>query len=342
MTAISHIPGGSVKPGASDGRGTPGGGAVDASAPGQARVHRPKRHAMSDEAPGANPFHAPHAVYVGRDMGGVEQRITPALVERYMAGTGDHHPWYTGDSPGGGPLAPALLLHSEVYRDLSWYLPNLIGNLHAKQEWELFHPMTVGAAVSTRATIVERYRKRNRDYVVNEVVVADASGRWLQRSRTHQSFLAELAGETYVVDKAREARADRQFAPTAAAGPTLEPIEKTITLAMCEAFSGPHRNYHTDREMARAMGFPDVVVQGMMSVCFLSELMTRQFGMGWFCGGKLTVNLVNVVWPDDTLRVTGQVRDETAEGAHTRVHCDVWCEKAGGVKTIVGSASALR
>jgi hypothetical protein len=36
------------------------------------------------------------------------------------------------------------------------------------------------------------------------------------------------------------------------------------------------------------------------------------------------------------------VREEIAEGAKTRVHCDVWCEKADGVKTIVGSASALR
>jgi acyl dehydratase len=283
-----------------------------------------------------------HDVYVGRDVGGAEHRVTPELVARYGDGTEDRNAWYTGASPFGDAVAPALLFHSEVYRDLSWYLPNLIGNLHAKQEWELFHPFLVGATIRTRATVVERYRKRNRDYVVNEVVLTDLGGRWLQRSRTHQSFLAEDAGEGYVVDKDREKRRDRQFAVADAQGEPLEALEKTITLAMCQAFSGPHRSYHTDREMAQAMGFPDVVVQGMLSVCFLSELMTRNFGAGWFCGGKLSVNLVNVVWPNDALQVRGYAREEVREGAQTRVHCEVWCEKADGVKTIVGSASALR
>ena len=78
-----------------------------------------------------------------------------------------------GTSPWERAVAPALLFHSEVYRDLSWYLPNIIGNLHAKQEWEVFHPMMVGDTVRTRATVVERYVKRTREYVVNEVLVTD-------------------------------------------------------------------------------------------------------------------------------------------------------------------------
>src|SRR6185503_1491622 len=127
-------------------------------------------------------------VFVGRDVGGREDSVSTTDVARYEAGTGDTNPWYHEASPFGAPVAPALLYHSEVYRDLSWYLPNLIGNLHARQEWELFHPAHVGNTVRTRATIVERYRKRNRDYVVNEVLITDAGGRWLQRSRTHQSF----------------------------------------------------------------------------------------------------------------------------------------------------------
>jgi hypothetical protein len=111
---------------------------------------------------------------------------------------------------------------------------------------------------------------------------------------------------------------------------------------MCEAFSGPVRNYHTDREMARALGFPDIVVQGMLSICFISELMTHAFGAGWFCGGQLAVNLVNVLWGEETVHTHGRIRDEVPEGRHTRAHADVWCEKADGTKTIVGSASALR
>lgn len=280
-------------------------------------------------------------VYVGRDMGGRRTTPTPADVARYGDGTGDRHPWYTGPSPFGGPVAPALLYHSEVYRELSWYLPNLIGNLHARQEWELFAPMPLDTPVRTRSTVVGRYRKRARDYVVNEVLVTDDEGRWLQRSRTHQSFLAEQPDDGMVVDKQRERQPERRF-DVASGGTPLPPFRRVVTLEMCEAFSGPVKNYHTDREMAQALGFPDVVVQGMLAICLLSELMTREFGVGWLRGGQLAVNLVNVLWGGEALTTSGQVREEVAEGRLRRVHVDVSCAKDDGTVTVIGSASALR
>lgn len=285
-----------------------------------------------------------HDVYVGKDIGGRECAITPALVSHYEAGTGDQNPWYHDGSPFGAAVAPALLLHSEVYRDLSWYLPNLVGNLHARQEWQLFHPMMVGESVRTRSTVVERYRKRNRDYIVNEVLITDAAGRWLQRSRTHQSFLADepVAQDTIVVDKEREKRSDRRFEVGTGSGEEIAPVSRRITLEMCQAFSGPEKNYHNDRDMARMLGFPDVVVQGMMSICFVSEIMTRAFGAGWFLGGTLNVNLVNVVWGEDTVVTRGKVCEQLREGGKTRVVLDVWCEKPDGTKTVVGRASGLR
>ncbi len=38
---------------------------------------------------------------------------------------------------------------------------------------------------------------------------------------------------------------------------------------MCQRYSGPARNYHNDREEAHKLGFPDIVVQGTMSTCFI-------------------------------------------------------------------------
>jgi acyl dehydratase len=287
-------------------------------------------------------YRAPTGVHVGQDLGGRQYTIAAERIAHHLAGTGDDHPWYRSDSPFGGAVAPALLYHSEVYEDLSWYLPNIFGNLHARQEWDLFQPMRLGGTVRTRSTVVERYRKRDRDYIVNEVLITDADGRWQQRSRTHQSFLVATERQGYAVDQAREKRADRVFDVGSGPGPALPALEKPITLAMCQAFSGPHRNYHNDREMAQALGFPDIVVQGMMSICFVSELMTRAFGAGWLAGGKLDVRLVNVVWGGDTLGVRGREREVAPEGDVERVTCDVWCEKADGTKTLVGTASALR
>jgi acyl dehydratase len=274
-------------------------------------------------------------VYVGKDLGGHGHRITPELISRYQEGTEDRSPLYR-------EIAPALLLHSECYTFLQdWYLPNIIGNLHARQEWELFRPMRVGDEVSTRAFVAERYRKRDRDYVVCETLTFGPGGEILHRGRTHQSFLVEDASGL-VVDKDREKRADRRFEIGEGTGREIDAEPRRITLEMCKAFSGPSENYHTNREMARALGFPDVVVQGMMTLCFLSGLLTREFGGGWVSGGKMNVNLVNVVWAGDTITARGKVREEAPEGARARIHLDVWCEKADGTRVIVGTASALR
>jgi hypothetical protein len=278
---------------------------------------------------------------VGHDLGSHEYEITAQLVAEYAAGLDDHNSWYTDPSPFGGPVAPALILHSECYRFGRWYLPNIWGNLHARQEWELYAPIMVGDRVSTRAMVVDRYIKRSRDYVVNEVQIFSSDGRLLQRGRTHQSFVLEVDPNAQAVDKEREKRSDRTF--SIGEGDfveVIEPLEKTVTIEMCKAFS-PGTNYHNDAGEAKKLGFPDIVVQGMMPICFLSEFMTRRFGEGWYAGGRMSVNLVNVLWGGDGAAVCrGVVREYTPEGARRRAHCEVWAEKPDGTKIIVGTASA--
>jgi acyl dehydratase len=281
-------------------------------------------------------------VYVGKFYGERVRQVGGEVVQAYAEGVSDFNPWYFGDSPFGGAVAPALVLHSEVYKDLGWYL-NVFGNLHARQEWELFHPIMVGDEVTARSQIVDRYAKRDRDYVVNEVSVVGSDGRLLNRGRTHQSFLKRRSGEDQVVvDKDREKRGDRKF--DVEQGDFLEDLSangKEISIEMCQKFSGPQKNYHNDVESARALGFPDIVVQGMMSLCFISEMMTARFGPGWYQGGRMNVNLVNVVWQGETITPRGLVRSTSPEGSATRSTLDVWCEKRDGTKVVVGTASAL-
>lgn len=276
-------------------------------------------------------------VYVGRDFGGRQVEIDRRLVDRYVAALGQRPAIYQ-------ELAPALLLHSECYESLQWYLANIWGNLHARQEWELFGEMPIGSVVRTHGFIRDRYRKRGRDYVVKETWVQDASGRLLSRGLTHQSFLipeAQGAGTGVAVDKDREKRSDRRF-DVGGGGRALEPLARKITEDVCMAFSGPTENYHTNREAARALGFPDIVVQGMLPICLVSELLTREFERGWMTAGKMDVRLVNVLWADEAVEARAEEREEVPEADRTRVHLDVWVQKGDGTKVVVGSASALR
>ncbi len=147
-------------------------------------------------------------VRVGDLVHAAERAISPEVIAFYCDTFADHNPVYARES-----VAPPLLYHSEVYAHIDrWYLRKLIGNLHARQEWLLFAPLRTGSSVRTRSSVIERYRKRDRDFVVNEVDFCDDSGRLLVRSRTHQSFLADLpeAEGDYVVDRESAAKKQRR------------------------------------------------------------------------------------------------------------------------------------
>lgn len=281
-------------------------------------------------------------VHIGRFYGERVIEVTPDLVEHYASSVEDRNPAYFGQSPFGGPVAPALMLHSECYHTVDWYL-SYFGNLHARQEWEFFQPMMVGEPVIARRQIIDRYFKRDREYVVMEVGTYAPDGHLLVRGRTHQSFVLDPSDtRRTVVDKDREKRADRKFGITDEV--ILEELvgpAKEVTIEMCKLFS-PGKNYHNDVEEARRLGFPDIVVQGMMSLCFISEMMTNRYGEGWLAGGRMNVNLVNVLWQGETVSAGGVVIEENPEGSATRANLRVWCDKQDGVRVTAGTASALK
>jgi acyl dehydratase len=278
--------------------------------------------------------------YVGRHCGANVYEASKDVVDFYADALDDHHPLHS-------EYAPPLLYHSECYKFVGeWYLKNLFGNLHGRQDWFLFAPIPVGAPVRTRSTIIERYHRRGRDWVVNETdVLHGESGALLVRGHTHQSFLPPKKDQEeggFVVDQATaKKKAPPPPFPTAT-GPDLASLTKTIDERRCWMFSGPGKNYHTDREQAAKLGFPTIVVQGMMSTCFVSQLMQDHFGEGWLRGGRMSVKLTNVLWVDETVHVHGRIKDEVPEGSRTRVQCEVWVDKEDGTRVLVGDASALK
>ena len=276
--------------------------------------------------------------HVGRHCGSNEYEASPEVVAFYADALDDHHALY-------GRYAPPLLHHSECYKHVGeWYLQNLFGNLHAQQDWELFAPIPLGARLRTRSTIVDRFRKRGRDYVVNETDLVDArDGRLLVRGHTHQSFLPpEQAADGYVVDGSTAARKKVRPSFPTATGPDLSPVKKTVDARRCWMFSGPVKNYHTDVEEAKKLGFPNIVVQGMMATCFVAQVMLDHFGMGFAQGGKMSLKLTNVLWVDETVTTRAKIRQSEREGEKSRVHCDVWSEKDDGARILIGTASALQ
>lgn len=62
-------------------------------------------------------------------------------------------------------------------------LPDLRASIWAKSEHEFLKPMKVGSKIYIRGKIVEKYVKRDRNYVVADYETVDEAGEILMRSR---------------------------------------------------------------------------------------------------------------------------------------------------------------
>ena len=72
----------------------------------------------------------------------------------------------------------------------------------------------------------------------------------------------------------------------------------------------------------------------------LPKLIIKFFGEGYI-GGKLAINFISFVLPEDEVTARGVVKDKIVEGDKVRLILDVWCENQRGEKVLVGTASGL-
>jgi acyl dehydratase len=126
-------------------------------------------------------------------------------------------------------------------------------------------------------------------------------------------------------------------------GQEIPPLSKLVTLEVSQAYSGwpERRNFHTDEGIARRLGFPSLVMQGVLGPAYVSELCLRFFGQGWLQGGRLDMRFLKPVLAPQRLTIRGVVRDKTLEETLVRLHLDVWIENEAGEPVQRGTASGL-
>ncbi len=122
-------------------------------------------------------------------------------------------------------------------------------------------------------------------------------------------------------------------------------IEKTITHDQIRRYSrvsGDLNPVHLDEEFAAQSSFGRIVAHGMMTLAFLSEMMTAQFGINWLSTGSLKVRFKRPAYPGDTLRTWGQVTDKKEASEHTLVKCDVALRNANNDEDLITGTATLR
>jgi acyl dehydratase len=130
---------------------------------------------------------------------------------------------------------------------------------------------------------------------------------------------------------------------SAVADPSELVVSKEISFDKMLVFSGyPETNsVHTNRELARGLGLPDAIGQGLQTYAYMCEWLVTYFGIDWFRGGRLSVSFLSVVVPGDTLQVRASLVESQAADDGTRIAVDIWCENQRGEKIAAGSAAAI-
>ena len=121
---------------------------------------------------------------------------------------------------------------------------------------------------------------------------------------------------------------------------TKEPITK-VQLVQYAGASGDYNLIHTDVETARAVGLPDVIAHGMLSMGFLGQYLVSVAGPEGV--RRLKVRFRAMVRVGDTLTCRGRVVGvyPEADGSRARVVLDVWAENQRGEPVTTGEAEVL-
>jgi acyl dehydratase len=289
---------------------------------------------------------------IGEEFVSDEHLVTPEDIETYAFAVEDDHPWFFGPSPFGGPVAhPTLLANQALRLRHSKYIVH--AGLHARMESHFLEPIRPGVRARSRGTLIDKYERRGKQYMVTEFVTEDEGGTALVRGQFTQMLLPSggLSGKAPgdVVARAPEKPPSRFPAGSAEAGveeitigQALPRLVKEVSQRRIDAYSGVRpRSIHTDEAWARQKGFRATLAQGMMSTAYVSEMMTHFAGAGFVKGGWMSVAFIKPVYAEDRLTVQGVVREKRPDNGGTRVVVEVWCENQHGEKTAVGSASGV-
>ena len=118
---------------------------------------------------------------MGREFPVLEYPVTEELVEKFISATRDENPLYRDaelcKKEGlAGALAPTGL--AGIFGRLSYLQHHRMppGGILAKQEMEFLNPFYVGESLRIQARVIERYTRKERNYVTIESVAERPDG----------------------------------------------------------------------------------------------------------------------------------------------------------------------
>ena len=122
----------------------------------------------------------------------------------------------------------------------------------------------------------------------------------------------------------------------------LPEVQRSITLQRIASYaeaSGDRNPLHLDPEFAASTQFGGIISHGMLTLAFLSEMLTGAFGEDWLRSGRLRVRFKGAAYPGDILTSWGKVSKVGSEKPETSVECTIGLNNQRDEEIISGTAS---
>lgn len=322
---------------------------------------------MSLTFPPARPRFEWENIKPADDLGEAGGVLTESAVRAHCFAIGDDPEPYLADVPGRGPIAPPSLLVNDLLKlfllgyDSS---SSSTGGLHTRAIIHLRSPIGIGEAAVLKGSHTSKYVRRGRRYRVCESTATRRDGSVISRMTAIETVGYQVAEETDTGGPPESWATSLPYvdgktpadAPVAAPGvqplvegTVLPSVRRTVSMEQSVVFSGfpfswaqppqaVREGLHTDPGYARAAGYDQPVLQGLLSCGHLLAVLHRQFGDRIYYGTDLSLSFVSPILVNTTLtsqaRSVGRVQTE----AGSVQQLAVWTRNENGDLATVGYA----
>lgn len=250
----------------------------------------------------------------------------------YLRAVGDELPLYsrTGLAP---PLFGVALALGRILQRRS--LPP--GAIHSLQEFDTLRPIPIGSSLRTFACL-ERQRERAGLRFLTFGVNMD--------TREGDSALAVkttllIPGENSSHDPAQPAGSESAGGrtPNNSGNNEMIAVGRTISqqqLADYAAVSGDDNPLHLDAEFAAGTQFGGIIAHGMLTLAFVSEMLTASLGEAWLTGGSMRARFKGAAYLGDWVKAWG--RAAKSDGNSRSFNIGLFSGHTGG-DLITGTAT---
>lgn len=111
-------------------------------------------------------------------------------------------------------------------------------------------------------------------------------------------------------------------------GDTLPELRRLVTQEHVDRYaeaSGDRNPLHIDPGFAKGTPYGRTIAHGLLTLSFVSQLMTNWDWEGWSCGGELDVAFVGPLYPGDTVIVEATVASIEERNGDVVAVCDIKC-----------------